>query len=176
MKYEYSFKEVNYGGVEIESDHEPNRSDVVDAIMNGKAEYDDVEYEDIKLESPKPVEVSKTDVVEGNSMSHIDRVLARMDSEYKSLEEKVSQMSGKEAINHAYEITIKKDLVQLVEDMNLSPKQAKALCSETKKPLEYLYQEWLGADCSYMDVLRDNISDTVTKIEQIMQRNKSRER
>jgi len=49
MKYTFSFKEANYGSVVVESNHVPDKSEVVDAIMNGNAFYKDTEYEDIQL-------------------------------------------------------------------------------------------------------------------------------
>jgi hypothetical protein len=50
MKYTFSFKEINYGSITIESDHQPDASEVVDAIMNGGAYIKDTEYEDIRLD------------------------------------------------------------------------------------------------------------------------------
>jgi len=49
MKYTFSFTEINYGSIEIESKHMPGRGEVIDAIMNGNAYFKDTEYEDIKL-------------------------------------------------------------------------------------------------------------------------------
>ena len=59
MKYTFSFKETNYGSIIIDSDHEPDSSEVIDAIMNGDAFIKDTEYEDICLDEtqiakPKP--------------------------------------------------------------------------------------------------------------------------
>ena len=59
MKYQFSFKEVNYGSVEIESKSAPSKEDVINAIMNGNAYYNETEYEDIRLCSS---EKSKSDV------------------------------------------------------------------------------------------------------------------
>ena len=50
MKYTFSFKEVNYGSVEIEAANTPTRTEVIDAIQNGRAFYKDIEYEDIRFE------------------------------------------------------------------------------------------------------------------------------
>ena len=50
MKYTFTFKEINYGSIEIESDHMPDRSEAIDAIMNGSAFIGGTEYEDIQLE------------------------------------------------------------------------------------------------------------------------------
>ena len=48
-KYTFSFKEVNYGSVVINSDHTPDRGEVIDTIMNGNAYIKGTEYEDINL-------------------------------------------------------------------------------------------------------------------------------
>ena len=53
MKFTFSFKEINYGSITIESDHTPDRSEVIDAIMDGSAYFKDTEYEDIKLDKPE---------------------------------------------------------------------------------------------------------------------------
>ena len=57
MKYFFSFREINYGSIVIESDHQPDTSEVVDAIMSGNAFIKDTEYEDVtfdKAERTKP--------------------------------------------------------------------------------------------------------------------------
>jgi len=50
-KYRYSFKEINYGGIEIDADKPLGRGDVIAEIEKGNAFFSDTEYEDIKLES-----------------------------------------------------------------------------------------------------------------------------
>jgi len=55
MKYTFSFKEINYGSIVIVSDHKPDTSEVIDAIMNGSAYYKDTEYDDIQLTEPERI-------------------------------------------------------------------------------------------------------------------------
>ena len=50
MKYTFSFREINYGSIVVDSDHKPDTGDVIDAIMNGGAFMKDTEYEDIRLD------------------------------------------------------------------------------------------------------------------------------
>jgi hypothetical protein len=50
MKYVFTFSEVNYGSVEIESEYTPTRAEVIDAIENGNAHINDTDYEKIRLE------------------------------------------------------------------------------------------------------------------------------
>jgi hypothetical protein len=49
MKYLFKFKEINYGSIEVEADHLPDDSEVVDAIMNGGAYFKNTDHEDIYL-------------------------------------------------------------------------------------------------------------------------------
>jgi len=58
MKYTFSFTEINYGSIEIEADHMPDESIVIDAIMNGEAFYKDTDYRDIKGYDEKMVEIN----------------------------------------------------------------------------------------------------------------------
>jgi hypothetical protein len=53
MKFRFTFKEISYGSVEIESDHMPGNSEVIDAIMDGNAYFGDTEYEDIIQDKPE---------------------------------------------------------------------------------------------------------------------------
>ncbi|MCL2014082.1 MAG: hypothetical protein FWG69_03745 [Oscillospiraceae bacterium] len=51
MIYRFSFKEINYGSIDIVSSHEPDRGEVIEKIMEGCAFYKDTEYDYIKLEA-----------------------------------------------------------------------------------------------------------------------------
>jgi hypothetical protein len=50
MKYTFSFKEVNYGSIQVESSSMPGKADIINAVIIGGAYYKDTEYEDIKFE------------------------------------------------------------------------------------------------------------------------------
>ena len=49
MKYVYTFKEINYGRIEIETDHKPDNGDIIAEILAGKADYNDTEFIDFCL-------------------------------------------------------------------------------------------------------------------------------
>ena len=49
MKYTFTFSEISHGRVEIEADHPPDKSEVIDHILEGKAHYHSTGYSDIKL-------------------------------------------------------------------------------------------------------------------------------
>ena len=80
----------------------------------------------------------------------------KMQKEYDLFLEKIkSDQSVKpnNAIESAYEIVYKQD------NLNLSYKEKKHLLSK-KRPLEFLYQEWLATDCTHMQMIRDCIKDS----------------
>lgn len=57
MKHIFSFTEINYGSISIDSDHVPTEDEVINAIMEGSAFFKDTEYENIRLvdnERPTP--------------------------------------------------------------------------------------------------------------------------
>lgn len=110
-------------------------------------------------------------------MNYKDRVYEKMSAEYDRFIESMKQLSGEEAISNSYEKVFKEDILMCFEesDMSISTKQAKALLAE-KNPLDYLYQEWLSSDYSYLDVLRDNISDSLNFLEKQWQKHRSQAR
>ena len=82
--------------------------------------------------------------------------------EYESFIEALKKMTPEQVIEKAYEKVIKEDMVTEIQQRNLEPDEAKALCSEDH-PLDLMYQEWLDTDVSYMGLLRDSIDDTAKK-------------
>lgn len=78
--------------------------------------------------------------------------------EFSNFYNSLCEMSGADAISHAYEKVIKEDILACMESCNLDTKEAKALCKK-KYPLDFVYQEWLSNDTSHMQMLEDTLSD-----------------
>ena len=96
----------------------------------------------------------------------------KMQKEYDSFLEKIkSEQSLKpnQAIESAYEIVYKQDILYCFEDndLNLSYK-------EKKRPLEFLYQEWLTTDCTHMQMIRDCIKDSTEYDLELTQKQKQK--
>ena len=70
--------------------------------------------------------------------------------------EKLKQLSPDEIISCCYEKVMRDDILLSFEDSYLSDRQIKALL-KLDYPLDYCYNEWLGNDCSHMEMLRDTI-------------------
>jgi hypothetical protein len=57
MKYVFTFSEINYGRIEIESDHKPDKGEIINQILAGKADYHETDFVDFRLagrERPTP--------------------------------------------------------------------------------------------------------------------------
>ena len=88
-------------------------------------------------------------------------IYLRAEKEYQDFLNDVAKLPKKEIVRCAYEITIKEDILSILEEV-LSDNEAKAL-SNTAFPLSAVYNEWLKNDYSHMDLLRHTVSDFAQK-------------
>ena len=49
MKYVFAFNEINYGRIEIEADHKPDNGEIIEKILERKADYSDTDFTDFRL-------------------------------------------------------------------------------------------------------------------------------
>ena len=61
-----------------------------------------------------------------------------------------------EILNHTYEYTMLEDIVIAMEELELTPKQAKALL-KSPCPLDDVYKEFKDREVEHMDTIRDSI-------------------
>lgn len=94
--------------------------------------------------------------------SYTELLYEKVQAEYDVFIEELKQMTPEQVIEKAYEKVTKENMVMVIQENNLEPSEAKALCRE-KYPLDRMYQEWLDTDVSYMDLLKDSIDDTAKK-------------
>ena len=76
-----------------------------------------------------------------------------------------------EILNHTYEYTMREDIVMCMEELELSPKQAKALL-RSLCPLDDVYKEFKDREVEHMDTIRDSIE---TRANDVLKRDKNRE-
>lgn len=92
-----------------------------------------------------------------------DKLYQKMKHELDDLKNELRTKPPDEIIQSAYELVTKEDILSVFEiEENLELKEYKALL-RTKKPLEYLYQEWLSFDGSVMDAIRDSVNFAIEK-------------
>ena len=74
-----------------------------------------------------------------------------------------------EILNHTYEYTMREDIVMAMENMELSPKRAKALL-RSPSPLADVYKKF--QDREHMDTIRDSIE---SRADEVIKREHARE-
>ena len=79
-----------------------------------------------------------------------------------------------EILNHTYEYTMREDIVMCMEELELSPKQAKALL-RSPCPLSDVYKEFRDRETEHMDTIRDSIETEADKSLQRQEKKKQRE-
>ena len=95
----------------------------------------------------------------------------KMKAEQDKYREWLLSQPPSEILNHTYEYTMREDIVMCMEDLELTPKQAKALL-KSPCPLDDVYEEFKDREVEHMDIIRDSIE---TQADKFMKRDKSRE-
>ena len=80
----------------------------------------------------------------------------------------------KDILNHTYEYTMREDIVMCMEELELSPKQAKALL-RSLCPLDDVYKEFKDREVEHMDTIRDSIETEADKSLQRQEQKQQRE-
>lgn len=88
-----------------------------------------------------------------------DLLYRKVRKEYDAFVAEIEKLPPKDIVAHSYEKVFKEDITMCFEDISLEQKEAKALFKK-QKPLDFVYNEWLSCDRSYMDMLRDTIDDS----------------
>lgn len=92
-----------------------------------------------------------------------EKLYRKMKAEFDNFKSELKTKPPDEIIQSAYELVTKEDILSVFEiEEDFELKEYKALL-KTKKPLEYLYQEWLTFDGSVMDAIRDSVNLSVEK-------------
>lgn len=86
----------------------------------------------------------------------------KMKAEQDKFREWLLTQEPSEILNHTYEYTMREDIVMCVEELELSQKQAKALC-KSPCPLSDVYEEFKDREVEHMDTIRDSIETEADK-------------
>ena len=82
----------------------------------------------------------------------------KMAAEQDKFRDWLKSQPPEEVLNHAYEYTIREDIVMAMEQMELTDTQAQALL-ESSSPLADVYRYFEKLETGYMDVIRDSIEN-----------------
>lgn len=95
----------------------------------------------------------------------------KMKAEQDSYRDWLLQQEPTEILSHTYEYTMREDIVMAMEDIELSPKQAKALL-KSASPLADVFEEFRDRETAHMDTIRDSIE---SRADQVIKREKERD-
>ncbi len=82
----------------------------------------------------------------------------KMAAEQDKFRDWLKSQPPEEILNHAYEYTIREDIVMAMEELELTDAQAQALL-ESPSPLADVYRYFEKLETGYMDVIRDSIEN-----------------
>ena len=82
----------------------------------------------------------------------------KMAAEQDKFRDWLKSQPPEEVLNHAYEYTIREDIVMAIEELELTDTQAQALL-ESSLPLADVYRYFEKLETGHMDVIRDSIEN-----------------
>ena len=84
------------------------------------------------------------------------RLYEKMKAEQDKYRDWLLAQEPAEILNHTYEYTMREDIVMAMAELELTPKQAKALL-KSPCPLDDVYKEFKDREVEHMDTIRDSI-------------------
>lgn len=106
-----------------------------------------------------------------NERDYCSELYDKMKAEQDKYREWLLSQSPSEILNHTYEYTMREDIVMAMEELELTPKQAKALL-KSPSPLADVFEEFRDRETEHMDTIRDSIE---TRANEVIKREKARE-
>ena len=87
----------------------------------------------------------------------------KMAAEQDKYRDWLKSQPAAEVLNHAYEYTVREDIVMCMVELELTEAQAKALL-DSPTPLADVYKEFEKLETGYMDVIRDSIENRADEV------------
>ena len=81
----------------------------------------------------------------------------KMAAEQDKFRDWLKSQPPEEILNHAYEYTVREDILMAIEELDLPQSRAAALLA-SPSPLADVYKEFADRETSYMDVVRNGSS------------------
>ncbi len=92
----------------------------------------------------------------------------KMEREQEKYKAYLLEQSPSEILYHTYQYAMREDILMTMEDLELSPQQAKVLL-KSPCPLEDVYKEFAAQETDHMDNIRNAIE---TRANTVIDRNK----
>ena len=98
-----------------------------------------------------------------NSNEKNTALYEKMAAEQDSFRDWLKSQSPEEVLNHAYEYTVREDIVMAMEELELSDAQTQALL-DSPSPLADVYRYFEKLETGYMDVIRESIEERANEM------------
>lgn len=96
-----------------------------------------------------------------NKNENIDiKLKEKVEREFNNFRNKLKIKSKEEIINSAYEIVSKEEIKNILEFIDLHPKEKQALIKDNDLLNEF-YHDWLDADSQFGEIMVDSMIETV---------------
>ena len=86
------------------------------------------------------------------------RLYEKMFAEQEQYRDWLLSQPAAEILNHAYEYTVREDILMSLEYHDLEDSQARALL-KSGKPLKQIFERWENQETSYMDTVWDTVQE-----------------
>lgn len=86
------------------------------------------------------------------------RLYEKMFAEQEQFRDWLLSQPSAEILNHAYEYTVREDILMSLEYHDLEDSQARALL-KSGKPLKQIFERWENQETSYMDTVWDTVQE-----------------
>ena len=86
------------------------------------------------------------------------RLYEKMFAEQEQFRDGLLSQPAAEILNHAYEYTVREDILMSLEYHDLEDSQARALL-KSGKPLKQIFERWENQETSYMDTVWDTVQE-----------------
>ena len=86
------------------------------------------------------------------------RLYEKMFAEQERFRDWLLSQPPAEILNHAYEYTVREDILMSLEYHDLEDSQARALL-KSGKPLKQIFERWENQETSYMDTVWDTVQE-----------------
>jgi hypothetical protein len=98
-----------------------------------------------------------------NNTDYNEELYNKMSDAQAKYKEWLLSQPPAEILNHTYEFTVREDIVMEMEELNLSPKQAKALL-KSSDPLSDVFKDFSKRETDHMDNIRDTIESRANDV------------
>lgn len=86
------------------------------------------------------------------------KLYEKMFAEQEQFRDWLLSQPAAEILNHAYEYTVREDILMSLEYHDLEDSQARALL-KSGKPLKQIFERWENQETSYMDTVWDTVQE-----------------